>query len=36
MELKEIVLENMNWINLAQDRLQWQAVVKTSMNLRVT
>jgi hypothetical protein len=26
VELKEIVLEDVDWIQLAQDRVQWQAV----------
>jgi hypothetical protein len=36
MDLKRIWLEDMDWINLAQDRDQWQALVNTVMNLRVT
>jgi hypothetical protein len=35
MDLKEIVWEVVNWIHLAQDRDQWQAVVNTVMNVRV-
>jgi hypothetical protein len=27
--------EKVNWIELAQDRNKWQAVVNTIMNLRV-
>ena len=26
----------MDWINLAEDRYQWRAVVNTVMNLRIT
>jgi hypothetical protein len=33
--LKEIVLEGMDWTDLAQDRDKWPAVVKTVMNIRV-
>jgi hypothetical protein len=25
----------LQWINLAQDRVQWQALVKTAKNLRI-
>jgi hypothetical protein len=32
MDLREIV---MDWIELAQDRDQWRALVKTVMNFRV-
>jgi hypothetical protein len=35
MDLKEIVWDNMDWINLAQDRDQLQALVNIIMNLRV-
>jgi hypothetical protein len=31
----EIRMEGLNWIHLAQDRYQLQAVVNTVMNLRV-
>jgi hypothetical protein len=30
--LKEIGLEDVDWIHLAQDRIQWQAVVNTVIN----
>jgi hypothetical protein len=36
MDLMEIGWEVVDWIHVAQDRDQWQAVVKTVMNLRVT
>jgi hypothetical protein len=32
---RKIVLNVMDWSNLAQDRDHWRAVVKTVMNLRV-
>jgi hypothetical protein len=35
MDLGEIGWEGVNWIHLAQDRVQWRAVVKTVMNLWV-
>jgi hypothetical protein len=35
LDLKEIGLEGMDWIDLAQDREQWRALVNTVMNLRV-
>jgi hypothetical protein len=35
MGLKEIGNDGMNWIQLAQDRVQWRAFVSTVMNLRV-
>jgi hypothetical protein len=35
MYLKETGCDGVEWINLAQDRLQWQALEKTAMNLRV-
>jgi hypothetical protein len=36
MDLREIRWGGMDWINLAQDRDQWRALVKTVMNLRVS
>jgi hypothetical protein len=35
MDLREICLEDVNWIHLAQDRDQWRTLVNTVMNLRV-
>jgi hypothetical protein len=32
---REIRWDGMNWIDLAQDRDQWRALVNTVMNLRV-
>jgi hypothetical protein len=35
MDLRGIGWDGMDWINLAQDRDQWRALVNTVMNLRV-
>jgi hypothetical protein len=35
MDLGEIGIDRVNWIRLAQDRVQWRAFVNTVMNLRV-
>jgi hypothetical protein len=35
MDLREIGRGGMDWIDLAQDRDQWRALVNTVMNLRV-
>jgi hypothetical protein len=35
MYLREVGIDGMNWIRLAQDRVQWRAFVSTVMNLRV-
>jgi hypothetical protein len=35
MDLREIGWGGMDWIDLAQDRDQWRALVNTAMNLRV-
>jgi hypothetical protein len=36
MDLKEIEWEGVDWINRAQDRDKWRAVVNTVMNTRVS
>jgi hypothetical protein len=33
--LREIGWDGMDWIDVAQDRDQWRALVNTDMNLRV-
>jgi hypothetical protein len=35
MNLKEISLESVEWMQLAQDRDRWRALVNTVMNFRV-
>jgi hypothetical protein len=35
IDLREIGWSGMNWINLAQDREQWTALVNMVMNLRI-
>jgi hypothetical protein len=35
MDLREIEWDGMGWIDLAQDRDQWRALVITVMKLRV-
>jgi hypothetical protein len=35
MDLREIGWEGMDWIDLAQNKDQWRALVNTAMNLRV-
>jgi hypothetical protein len=35
MDLRKIGIDGVNWIQLAQDRVQWRACVNTVMNLRV-
>jgi hypothetical protein len=35
MDLREIGWDGRDWIELAQDRDQWRALVNTAMNLRV-
>jgi hypothetical protein len=35
MDLREIGWDGMDWIDLAQDRDQWKAILNTVMNLQV-
>jgi hypothetical protein len=35
MDLREIDWDGMDWIDLAQDRDQWRALVNTAMSLRL-
>jgi hypothetical protein len=35
MDLRELEWGSMDWIDLAQDRDQWRALVNMVMNLRV-
>jgi hypothetical protein len=35
MDLREIGWDGGDWIDLAQDRDQWRALVRAGMNLRV-
>jgi hypothetical protein len=35
MDHREIEWDGVDWIELAQDRDQWRALVNTAMNLRV-
>jgi hypothetical protein len=34
-DLREIGWDGVDWVDLAQDRDQWRALVNTAMNLRV-
>jgi hypothetical protein len=36
LDLREIVIDGVNWIRLAQDRVQWRTFVNMVMNLRVS
>jgi len=35
LDLREIRINEANWIQLAQDRVQWQALVNTVLDLQV-
>jgi hypothetical protein len=35
IDLRETGIDEANWIQLAQDRVQWWAFVNTVMNLRI-
>jgi hypothetical protein len=35
IDLREIGWDGVDWVDLAQDRDQWRALVNTVMNLRV-
>jgi len=35
MDLQEVGSEGIDWIDLAQDRDRWRAVVKVVMSLRI-
>jgi hypothetical protein len=35
MDVREIGINGVNWIRLAQDRIQWQAFVNMVMNHQV-
>jgi hypothetical protein len=35
MDLREIGRDGMDWIDVAQDRDQWRAIVNTVMNFQV-
>jgi hypothetical protein len=36
MDLREIGWDGVDWIDMAQDRDQWRALVNTVLNLRVS
>jgi hypothetical protein len=36
MDLREIGWDIVDWIDMAQDRYQWRALVNTVLNLRVS
>ena len=35
MDLKEIIINTRNWVDLAQDRDYWRALVNEALNPRV-
>jgi hypothetical protein len=35
MYVKEIGFENVDWINMTQSRVQWQAFMNVAMDLKV-
>jgi hypothetical protein len=35
IDLRDIGWDNVNWVDMAQDRGQWRALVNTVLNLRV-
>jgi hypothetical protein len=35
LDLREIGIDEANWVQLAQDRIQWRTFVNTMMNLRI-
>jgi hypothetical protein len=35
LDLRQIGIDGVNWIQLAQDRVKWRAFVNTVMSLRV-
>jgi hypothetical protein len=35
MDLREIGWDGVDWMDMAQDRVQWRALVNTVLNLRV-
>jgi hypothetical protein len=35
LDLREIGIDGVNWIQLPQDRVEWRAFIYTVMNLRV-
>jgi hypothetical protein len=35
MDLREIIWDGVDWIDMAQDRDQWRALVNTVLNVRI-